>query len=89
MHCYRYHLSPLFLAKPWKTLCGFPPNGETITLRVPNGLWRPDTVVTDYEGTEMFVLLDQVQQMRSYEAIFGDLDGRRLVCIKRHIIQAF
>ena len=37
----------------------------------------------------MFVLLDQVQQMRSYEAIFGDLDGRRLVCIKRHIIQAF
>jgi hypothetical protein len=75
--------------QPWKTLCGFPPNGETITLRVPNGLWRPDTVITDYEGTEMFVLLDQVQQMRSYEAIFGDLDGRRLVCIKRHLITAF
>lgn len=74
---------------PWKTLCGFPPNGETITLRIPNGLWRPDTVITDYEGTEMFVLLDQVQQMRSYEAIFGDLDGRRLVCIKRHLITAF
>jgi hypothetical protein len=37
----------------------------------------------------MFVLLDQVQQMRSYEAIFGDLDGRRLVCIKRHLISAF
>lgn len=37
----------------------------------------------------MFVLLDQVQQMRSYEAIFGDLDGRRLVCIKRHLITAF
>ena len=36
----------------------------------------------------MFVLLDQVQQMRSYEAIFGDLDGRRLVCIKRHLITA-
>jgi hypothetical protein len=52
-------------------------------------LWRPDTVITDYEGTEMFVLLDQVQQMRSYEAIFGDLDGRRLVCIKRHLITAF
>jgi hypothetical protein len=70
-------------------LCGFPPNGETITLRIPNGLWRPDTVITDYEGAEMFVLLDQVQHMRSYEAIFGDLDGRRLVCIKRHLIQAF
>jgi hypothetical protein len=75
--------------KPWKTLCGFPPNSETVTLRIPNGLWRPDTVITDYEGTEMFVLLDQVQEMRSYEAIFGDLDGRRLVCIKRHLISAF
>ena len=52
-------------------------------------MWRPDTVITDYEGTEMFVLLDQVQEMRSYEAIFGDLDGRRLVCIKRHLISAF
>jgi hypothetical protein len=52
-------------------------------------MWRPDTVITDYEGTEMFVLLDQVQHMRSYEAIFGDLDGRRLVCIKRHLISAF
>ena len=27
--------------------------------------------------------------MRSYEAVFGDLDGRRLVCVKRHIIKAF
>jgi hypothetical protein len=45
--------------------------------------------VTDYEGTEMFVLLDQTQEMRSYEAIFGDLEGRRLVCIKRHLIKAF
>jgi hypothetical protein len=70
-------------------LCGFPPNSETVTLRIPNGMWRPDTVITDYEGTEMFVLLDQLQHMRSYEAIFGDLDGRRLVCIKRHLIPAF
>jgi hypothetical protein len=70
-------------------LCGLPLNSETVTLRIPNGLWRPDTVITDYEGTEMFVLLDQVQEMRSYEAIFGDLDGRRLVCIKRHLISAF
>jgi hypothetical protein len=58
-------------------------------LRVPNGAWRPDTVITDYEGTEMFVLLDQTQEMRSYEAVFGDLEGRRLVCIKRHVIKAF
>jgi hypothetical protein len=56
---------------------------------VPNGAWRPDTVITDYEGTEMFVLLDQTQEMRSYEAVFGDLEGRRLVCIKRHVIKAF
>ena len=60
-----------------------------MTLRIPNGAWRPDTVITDYEGTEMFVLLDQTQEMRSYEAVFGDLDGRRLVCIKRHLIKAF
>ena len=33
--------------------------------------------------------LDQIQEMRSYEAIFGDLEGRRLVCIKRHLIKAF
>jgi hypothetical protein len=37
------------------------------------------------EGTEMFVLLDQTQEMRS----FDDLEGRRLVCIKRHVIKAF
>lgn len=37
----------------------------------------------------MFVLLDQTQEMRSYEAVFGDLEGRRLVCIKRHLMQAF
>jgi hypothetical protein len=70
-------------------LCGFPPTSDTVTLRVPNGAWRPDTVITDYEGTEMFVLLDQTQEMRSYEAVFGDLEGRRLVCIKRHVIKAF
>jgi len=77
------------LLQPWRTLCGFPPTTDTVTLRIPNGAWRPDTVITDYEGTEMFVLLDQTQEMRSYEAIFGDLEGRRLVCIKRHLIQAF
>jgi hypothetical protein len=37
----------------------------------------------------MFVLLDQDNGMRSYEAVFGDLDGRRLVCVKRHLQRAF
>jgi hypothetical protein len=60
-----------------------------VTLRIPNGAWRPDTVITDYEGTEMFVLLDQTQEMRSYEAVFGDLDGRRLACVKRHLMKKF
>lgn len=56
---------------------------------MPNRSWRPDTVITDYEGTEMFVLLDQTNEMRSYEAIFGDLEGRRLVCVKRHLSAQF
>lgn len=60
-----------------------------MTLRVPNGAWRPDTVITDQDGNEMFVLLDQINEMRSYEAVFGDLDGRRLVCVKRHVIKQF
>jgi hypothetical protein len=83
--------SPFFLSflKPWKTLCGFPPTSEPITLRLPNGSWRPDTVITDYDGNEMFVLLDHTNEMRSYEAVFGDLDGRRLCCVKRHLQRAF
>ncbi|GAX11617.1 hypothetical protein FisN_1Lh017 [Fistulifera solaris] len=74
---------------PWRTLCGFPPTAESVTLRIPNGAWRPDTVITDYDGNEMFVLLDQTNEMRSYEAVFGDLEGRRLVCIKRHLMKEF
>jgi hypothetical protein len=58
-------------------------------LRVPNGAWRPDTVVTDWEGNEIFVLLDQTNTMSSYEAVFGDLEGRRLCCVKRHLLKAF
>jgi hypothetical protein len=58
-------------------------------LRVPNGLWRPDTVITDWDGNEIFVLLDQTNSMGSYEAVFGDLDGRRLACVKRHLLKAF
>jgi len=37
----------------------------------------------------MFVLLEYTNEMRSYEAVFGDLDGRRLVCVKRHLQRAF
>jgi hypothetical protein len=74
---------------PWKTLCGFPPTRDKVTLRIPNGAWRPDTVITDKDGNEIYVLLDQTNEMRSYEAIFGDLEGRRLCCIKRHIRKAF
>jgi hypothetical protein len=70
-------------------LCGFPPTAEPITLRLPFKQWRPDTVITDSDGNEMFVLLDQTQEMRSYEAIFGDLDGRRLCCVKRHLQAQF
>ena len=60
-----------------------------MTLRVPNGAWRPDTVITDKDGNEIYVLLDQTNEMRSYEAIFGDLEGRKLCCVKRHVRQAF
>jgi hypothetical protein len=52
-------------------------------------MWRPDTVITDTDGNEYFVLLDIDNKMRSYEAIFGDLEGNRLVCIKRHLKKAF
>lgn len=56
---------------------------------VPNAAWRPDTVITDVDGNEMYVLLDQENKMRSYQAVFGDLEGRRLVCVKRHLTKAF
>ena len=68
--------------QPWKTLCGFPPTRHEVTLLIPNGSWRPDTVITDSYGNEYFVLLDVENKMRSYEAIFGDLEGNRLVCVK-------
>lgn len=58
-------------------------------MRVPNGAWRPDTVITDKDGNEIYVLLDQTNEMRSYEAIFGDLEGRKLCCVKRHVRKAF
>jgi hypothetical protein len=56
---------------------------------IPNAAWRPDTVITDVDGNERYVLLDQENKMRSYQAVFGDLEGRRLVCVKRHLTRAF
>lgn len=82
-------LGLFFLYQPWRTLCGFPPNQDTISLLIPNGRWRPDTVITDVDGNEFFVLLDLKGGMGSYEAVFGDLEGRRLVCVKRHICRQF
>lgn len=75
--------------QPWKTLCGFPPTTDNVTLLVPNGRWRPDTVITDVDGNEIFVIVEQTNEMRSYEIVLGDLDGRRLVCVKRHLMKAF
>lgn len=57
-------------------------------LAIPNGRWRPDTVITDVDGNEIFVVLEQTNEMRSFEVIFGDLEGRKLVCVKRHLMKA-
>lgn len=70
-------------------MCGFPPTRHEVTLLIPNSGWRPDTVITDSDGNEYFVMLDVENKMRSYEAIFGDLEGNRLVCVKRHLKKAF
>jgi len=59
-----------------------------VSLLIPNGAWRSDTVITDTEGREYFVLLEMENSMRTYEAVFADLDGRHLVCVKRHITRA-
>jgi len=73
---------------PYRTLCGFPPLQNDITLRVPNGKWRPDTVITDTDGNEVFVLMEADKSMRGYEAIFGDLEGRKLCCVRRKLFRA-
>lgn len=46
-------------------------------------------MITDVDGNEIFVVLEQTNEMRSYEVVFGDLEGRRLVCVKRHLMKAF
>jgi hypothetical protein len=58
-----------------------------VSLLVPNKLWRADTVVCDVEGTEWFVLMECEQSMRSYEAIFGDMYGHKLVCVRRKMMR--
>lgn len=72
----------------YRTLCGIPPTEKTIALRVPNGLWRADTVITDTEGNEVFVLMEADKSMRGYEAVFGDLEGRKLCCVRRKLHRA-
>lgn len=46
-------------------------------------------MITDTKGREYFVLLELENSMRTYEAVFGDLDGKKLVCVKRHIKKNF
>lgn len=46
-------------------------------------------MITDVDGNEIFVVVEQTNEMRSYEVVIGDLDGRRLVCVKRHLVKAF
>lgn len=55
---------------------------------VPNRNWRADTVLCDVEGTEWFVLMECDDSMRSYEAIFGDMYGHKLVCVRRKMMRA-
>ena len=74
---------------PWKTLCGMPPNEKALTLRVPNGAWRSETVITDIDGNEKFVVLNVNKSMGSYEIVFGDLQGRRLCCVRRKMMRAY
>ena len=41
----------------------------------------------DNEGTEWFVLMECDDSMRSYEAIFGDMYGHKLVCVRRKMMR--
>lgn len=72
---------------PYRTLCGFPTNDSPVSLLVPNKEWRADTVMCDNEGTEWFVLMECDTSMRSYEAIFGDMHGHKLVCVRRKMMK--
>ena len=58
-----------------------------MTLYVPNKMWRADTVICDVEGTEWFVLMEVDTSMRSYEAIFGDMYGHKMVCVRRKMMR--
>lgn len=72
---------------PYRTLCGFPTTEATVKLLVPNKMWRSDTVICDVDGVEWFVLMECEQSMRSYEAIFGDMYGHKLVCVRRKMMR--
>jgi len=73
---------------PYRTLCSFKPVDTTVTLRLPNKKWKSDTVICDTEGNEWFVLQETDKGMRSYEGIFGDLDGHKMICVRRKMIRA-
>lgn len=73
---------------PYRTLCGFPTTEANVKLLVPNKMWRSDTVICDEEGIEWFVLMECDTSMRSYEAIFGDMYGHKLVCVRRKMMRA-
>ncbi|CAB9512654.1 expressed unknown protein [Seminavis robusta] len=72
---------------PYRTLCGFPTTEAPVSLLVPNKLWRADTVICDVDGTEWFVLMECEESMRSYEAIFGDMYGHKLCCVRRKMMR--
>lgn len=72
---------------PYRTLCGFPTTEGTVKLLVPNKMWRSDTVICDVDGQEWFVLMECETSMRSYEAIFGDMYGHKLICVRRKMMK--
>lgn len=70
-----------------RTVCGFPTTDTKVSLLVPNKLWRADTVICAEDGQEWFVLMECDESMRSYEAIFGDLNGHKLCCVRRKMMR--
>ena len=90
IYWYNCHNEPniiMIMLQPYRTLCGFPTNDAPVSLLVPNRMWRPDTVICDTEGTEWFVLMECDDSMRSYEAIFGDMHGHKMVCVRRKMMK--
>ena len=44
-------------------------------------------MICDVEGQEWFVLMECESSMRSYEAIFGDMYGHKLICVRRKMMR--